>query len=168
MAPISSVLHPMWTAMQQGTARAYLHKTALLHVPLIFASRISYLVGRDRPLTQHFSMWLVFTIFIFQGRGITSPMLTSPHQMIYWSLIAVCDTTCLNGIVQRMYESSFFLRSFLTKFLVHTTPRSCSIYSTHQLAMSLSGFSGFLSSVFGSFKSYLSITCRFRPKFWLR
>ena len=167
MAHISSVLHLMRTAMQQGTARAYLHKTASLRVPLIFASHISYLIGRDRPLTRHFSMRLVFAIFIFQGRGITLPMLASPHRMIYWSLITVCNTTCLNGIMQRMCESSFFLRSFLMKFLVHTTPRSCSIYGTHQLAMSLSGFLGSSSGIFGSFKSHLSITCGFRPKFWL-
>lgn len=160
MAPIFSALHPMRTVMQQGTARASPHKTALLHVPLIFASRIFYLVGRDPLLTLHFLMRLAFVIFTFQRRGITSQMLALLYQMTYLSLIAACGTTCLNGIVRRMCES-FHLFSrilLLCSFLVHATPRSCSTYVTHRLGMSLSGSLGSSSDVFEFSSSHLSIT----------
>jgi hypothetical protein len=97
--------------MRQGSARVYSHKTPLLRVPLIFASRIFRLV--ERPLLAlRFSMRPAFVILTSQGGGITLQMMALARQRGCLSLIAVSGTTCLNGFVRRKREFQFFLSTF--------------------------------------------------------
>ena len=117
MAPTSSAMHLLQTVMQQGTARAYSLKTALLHVPLIFVSCIFYLVGRDQWQTLHFSIRPVKVTSTSQGGGITLQMLALPCWMCCWSPIAVCGTIYLNGIMPRKHKWYVFSQKFLTNIL---------------------------------------------------
>ena len=117
MAPTSSAMHLLQTVMQQGTARAYSLKTALLHVPLIFVSCIFYLVGRDQWQTLHFSIRPVKVTSTSQGGGITLQMLALPCWMCCWSSIAVCGTIYLNGIMPRKHKWYVFSQKFLTNIL---------------------------------------------------
>jgi hypothetical protein len=73
-------------------------KTALSHVPSIFASHVSCLVGTDPQWTRHFSVRPAELIFTSQRGGITLQMLALPHQMRCLSLIETCGTICLSGV----------------------------------------------------------------------
>ena len=115
--PTSSAMHLPQTMMQQGTARVYSLKTALLHVSLIFVSCNFYLVERDQWQTLHFSIRPIKVTSTSQGGGITLQMLALPHQMCCWSPIAVCGTIYLNGIVPRKHKWYVFSQKFLTDVL---------------------------------------------------
>ncbi len=92
------------TLICQGTARVCPLKTALLHVPLIFASHTFCPVGRDPHMTPFFSMMPVKPISTSQGIGITLQMLALPCQMHCLSLSEMCGTICQNGIVPIMHK----------------------------------------------------------------
>ena len=83
-------------------------KIVLLHVPLIFASHISCLVGRDPHTTLHFFMMPAELIFTSQAGGIILGMLDLPHQTHFLSLIEACGTIWLNGEVPRKRKSFIF------------------------------------------------------------
>src|SRR5229473_5170142 len=102
--------------MQQGTARVCSLKTALPCVPLIFASRIFCLVGRDLRLILRFSITPVEMISTSQGRGFILQMPALPHQMHCLSLIETCGTICLNGIVPRKRTWFISCQSFALMF----------------------------------------------------
>jgi hypothetical protein len=76
-------------------------KTALLRVPLIFASRISCPVGRAPHMIPRFIVRPAEQIFTCRRGGIILRMLALLHQMRYLSLIEACGTICLSGIVPR-------------------------------------------------------------------
>ncbi len=104
MAPTSAARHLPQTLICQGTARVCPLKTALLHVPLIFASHTFCLVGRDPHMIPFFSMMPIEPISTSQGIGITLQMLALPRQMRCLSLIETCGTICRNGIVPIMHK----------------------------------------------------------------
>ncbi len=101
---------------RRGTARVYSLKTALPHVPLIFASCIFCLVGRDLWLILHFSITPIEMISTSWGRGFILQMLALPHQMCYLSLIETCGTICLNGIMPRKHTWFISCQSFTLMF----------------------------------------------------
>jgi len=107
MAPTSTAPHLPQTVIQQGTARAYSHKTALPHVPSISTSHIFCLAGRVLQQTQRFSMMLIKPTFTFwwQRGGIILQMLALPYQMHCLSLTKMCSTICLNGVMAGMCKS---------------------------------------------------------------
>jgi hypothetical protein len=86
IALTSAAPHPLKT---QTVTRVCRHKAALLHVPLIFASRISCPTGRG---TLHFSTRPAELIFTSQRGGITLQMLVLPRQMCCLSLIEMWST----------------------------------------------------------------------------
>ena len=72
------------------------------------------------------------------------------------------------GSCQGSVSGMSFLKSFsLTFFQVHTTPKSCIICITCQLAMWLSRSLGSSSGAFESSSFLHSMTCKFRPLFLL-
>src|SRR6267154_3339689 len=114
MAPTSAVPHLLRSVISQGTARVSSHKTALLRVPLIFASLIFCPVGRDHLMTLRFFITPAELIFTSQVGGIILQMLDSHHQMCCLYLIEVCGTIWLNGIVPRKRKLFIFSFSIFT------------------------------------------------------
>ncbi len=102
MAPTSTAHHLLQTLICQGTTRVCPLKTALLHVPLIFALHTFCPVGRDPHMTPFFSMMPIKPISTSQGIGITLQILALPCQMRCLSLIKTCGTICRNGIMPIM------------------------------------------------------------------
>ena len=125
---LHTLSHPSQNFMNPGC----FHKTVLLHVPLIFASHIFFLVGRTPQLAPHFSLMPFQLIFLSQEGDITLQMLVLPHQRNCLSPIKMCYTICLNGIKPRKCKFFFFCQNFsLTFFQVHATLRSCLICIMH-------------------------------------
>ena len=159
MAPTSAALHPPQTVIQQEIARVYSHRTASLHVPSTFASRIFCPVGRGPQMTRCFSRMPVDLTSTSQMGSITLQTLALPHQMHCSSPIEMCGTICQNGVLAITCKLSNFKKKFsLTSFQVHRTPRSCSICVMRQPVMLSSGSLGFSSGDFESSRSQWSMT----------
>ena len=109
MAPTLLASHLPKTAMCQGTARVFSLRTALLHVPLTFASCMFCLVGKGPHMTQHFSMMPIKMISTSQAGSITLQMLALPPQILFLSHIEMCGTICVNGVIAMIGNVFFFL-----------------------------------------------------------
>lgn len=79
MAPTSPVLHLLWDIMWQRTARVNSYKTALLYVPLTFASHILCPVETDPSITLLCLIRPAEEIFTSLRGGITLQTLALPH-----------------------------------------------------------------------------------------
>src|SRR6266566_184751 len=102
MAPTSAVPYLLQIVVRQGTARACSHKTALPHAPLIFALPIFCPVGRGPHTTLRFTMTPAELISTSQRGGITLQMLALACPRHCLSLIEMCGTIYLNGVVLRI------------------------------------------------------------------
>jgi hypothetical protein len=146
--------------MQQGTETVCSVKIASLHVPSIFSSCIFCLVRRDPQLILCSSMMCHrVDFYIPEGRfyladaGFRSlNALVVPYRSMQYHL-SEWDHA------KELYINLLFSSNFsLMLFQVHTTPRSCSIYVMHQLAMLLSGSLGSSSNDFEFSSFHWSMT----------